>query len=205
MRAAPVGTNTVGAIDYINDVYANLQPRVVQGIDFSLDYDLDDTPWGDFGLSVNVAKLTKFDQSPSPIESILQEAAAAGKLPGITIFSAGNQIKLDGYPEFRGSASFTWRKDGWGAGAFVNYVGEVYDTGPAQVNGQYFPIEDWTTVSLYGQYAFKDGMFDGSTVRVGVRNVADKDPPVASSNFGYLGALHNATGRYWYMNLSKRF
>jgi hypothetical protein len=31
------------------------------------------------------------------------------------------------------------------------------------------------------------------------------DPPLSASNFGYSGALHNATGRYWYMNLSKRF
>jgi iron complex outermembrane receptor protein len=46
VRDAPVGPATVGAITYINDVYANLQPRVVQGADFTLDYDLDDTPWG---------------------------------------------------------------------------------------------------------------------------------------------------------------
>ena len=205
VRDAPVGSATVGNIAYINDVYANLQPRMVQGVDFSVDYDLDDTPWGDFGVSLNVAKMLKYDQSPSPIESLLQQAVASGELPGLTIASAGNQIKMDGFPEFRGTASFSWRKDGWGAGAFVSYVGEVYDTAPAQVNGQYFPVKDWTTVSLYGQYAFSDGMFDGSTVRVGVRNIADKDPPVTSSNFGYMGAVHNATGRYWYLNLSKRF
>ena len=205
VRDAPVGTNTVGAISYISDTYMNLQPRVVQGVDFSLAYDLDDTPWGDFGFNLNVAKLTKYDQSASPIEQILQEAIASGALAGLTVSSAGSQIKMDGFPEFRGTASFTWRKDGWGAGAFVNYVGETYDTGPAQVNGQYFPISDWTTVSLYGQYAFKSGQFDGSTLRVGVRNIADKEPPVTSSNFGYSGALHNSTGRYWYMNVSKRF
>lgn len=205
VRDAPVGSAVVGNIAYINDTYQNLQPRMVQGVDFSLDYDLDDTPWGDFGVGVNVAKLLKYDQSPSPIEALLIQAIAAGQLPGLSVASAGNQIKMDGFPEFRGTASFSWRKDGWGAGAFVNYVGEVYDTGPAQANGQFFPVKAWTTVSLYGQYAFKGGMFDGSTIRVGVRNVFDKDPPVASSNFGYLGALHNATGRYGYLNLSKRF
>ena len=57
VRDAPVGSATVGNIAYINDTYQNLQPRMVQGADFSLDYDLDDTPWGDFGLNVNVAKL----------------------------------------------------------------------------------------------------------------------------------------------------
>ncbi|MDI1366520.1 MAG: TonB-dependent receptor, partial [bacterium] len=205
VRNDPVGASTVGNIAYINDVYANLQPRVVQGVDFTADYDLNDTPWGDFGLTLNVAKLLKYDQSASPIEALLQESVAAGKLTGVSIASAGNQIKNSGSPEFRASASLTWRKDGWGAGAFVNYVGEVYDTGPAQVNGQYYPINDWTTVSLYGQYAFKDGRFDGSTVRFGVRNVGDKDPPITSSNFGYMGSLHNATGRYWYVNASKRF
>jgi len=205
VRDAPVGSAAVGNIAYINDTYQNLQPRMVQGVDFSVDYDLDDTAWGDFSVGVNVAKLLKFDQSPSPIEALLIQAISAGQLPGLSVASAGNQIKMDGFPEFRGTASFSWRKDGWGAGAFVQYVGEVYDTGPAQVNGQFFPVKDWTTVSLYGQYAFKDGMFDGSTIRIGARNVFDKDPPVASSNFGYLGALHNATGRYWYLNLSKRF
>lgn len=205
VRDAPVGAATVGNIAYINDTYQNLQPRMVQGADFSVDYDLDDTAWGDFGLSVNVAKLLKYDQSASPLESLLQSAVASGELPGLTISSAGNQIKMDGFPEFRGTASFTWRYKGWGAGAFVQYVGEAYDTGPAQVNGEYFPIKDWTTLSLYGQYAFKDGMFGGSTVRIGARNVFDKDPPISASNFGYSGALHNATGRYWYMNLSKKF
>ena len=205
VRDAPVGTNTVGAIAQINDVYTNLQPRVVKGVDFSLAYDLDDTPWGDFGLNVNVAKLLKYDQSPGATEALLQQAVAAGKLPGVSITSAGNQIGMGGYPEFRGSASLTWRKDGWGAGAFVNYVGDVYDTGSTLTGGEYYQMPSWTTVSLYGQYAFKQGRFDGSTVRVGVRNVGDKAPPISSTNFGYYGALYNATGRYWYMNVSKRF
>ncbi|WP_168075297.1 TonB-dependent receptor [Caulobacter sp. SSI4214] len=205
VRDAPVGTNTVGAIAYINDTYANLQPRVVQGVDFSLGYDLDGTRWGDFGVDVNVAKLLKFDQAPSPIERLLIEAAAAGKLPGVSIVSSGNQIKLGGFPEFRGGASLTWRQGGWGAGAFVNYVGEVFDTGSTLINGRYWKLNAWTTVNLYGQYAFDDGCLAGSTVRLGVRNVGDKDPPLSASNFGYYGSLHNATGRYWYVNFSKRF
>jgi len=205
VRDAPVGANTVGAIASVNDTYMNLQPRMVQGVDFSLDYDLDDTPWGDFGLNVNVAKLLKFDQSPSATEALLQQAVAAGKLPGVTITTAGNQIGLGGSPEFRGSANLTWRKDGWGAGAFVNYISEVYDTGSTLTGGEYYQMPAWTTVSLYGQYAFKEGRFDGSTIRLGVRNVGDKEPPVSSSNFGYYGSLYNATGRYWYLNASKRF
>ena len=205
VRDAPTGTNPVGALLYVNDTYANLQPRMVQGFDFTIDYDLDDTAWGDFGVTLNVAKLSKYDQSPGAVEATLLKAIADGRLAGLTVATSGNQIKMDGYPEFRGTANLTWRRNGWGAGVFVSHVGEIYDTGPAQIGGQYFPVKAWTTVSLYGQYAFRDGRFDGSTVRLGVRNLADKDPPVSSSNFGYMGSLHNATGRYWYMNASKRF
>lgn len=195
----------VGPILYIDDLYENLRPRIVQGADFAVSYDLDDTSFGDFGVDINVAKLLKFDQSPGAVEQTLLTAIAAGTLPGITVASAGNQIKIDTFPEWRATASFTWRKDGWGAGAFVNYIGEVYDTGPAQVAGKYFTVDSWTTVSLYGQYRFSDGPMDGSTIRLGVRNVEDKEPPLAASNVGYTGALHNATGRYFYGTFTKRF
>lgn len=205
VRDAPVGAATIGAVAYVNDTYANLQPRRVQGYDFSLDYDLAGTRWGDFGVTLNVAKLSRFDQSASAVEQLLIQAIADGRLAGLTVVSAGSQVKRDGFPEYRGAASLTWRQAGWSAGLFVSHVGEVFDTTPAQVDGQYFPVKAWTTVSVNGQYAFRNGRFDGSTVRIGVRNLADKDPPAASSNFGYLGALHNATGRYWYLTASKRF
>lgn len=205
VRNAPTGTNIVGTIDYVNDVYTNLQPRMIEGVDVTVEYDLDDTPLGDFNFKLNVAQLIAYDQSPGETEAILIAAIADGTLIGPTVSSAGSQVQMDGYPEFRATATLTWRKDGWGAGVFVNHVGSVYDTGPAQVNGRYYELDAWTTVNLYGQYAFKDGVFDGSTVRVGVRNLEDKDPPLASNNFGYLGSLHSATGRYWYGSLSKRF
>lgn len=195
----------VGPILYIDDLYQNLQPRVMQGVDFTVDYDLDDTAWGDFSFKFNIAKLLKFDQSAGEVEKLLIAAINDGTLVGPTVATAGNLINIDTRPEYRGTASMTWRQGGWGAGVFVNYVGSLYDTGPAQVAGNYFPIESWTTVSLYGQYRFSEGLMDDSTIRIGVRNVEDKDPPIAATNFGYDGSLHNSTGRYWYASFSKRF
>ena len=205
VRNAPTSAGPVGTIDYVNDIYTNLQPRTVEGLDVTVDYDLDETPLGDFNLKFNVAQLLAYDQEPGEVEKILIAAIADGTLIGPTVASAGSRVQIDGYPEFRATATLTWRNDGWGAGLFVNHVGSVYDTGPAQVDGRYYELDAWTTVSVYGQYAFRDGVLDGSSVRVGVRNIEDKDPPLASNNFGYLGALHNATGRYWYATLSKRF
>jgi outer membrane receptor protein involved in Fe transport len=208
VRDAPVGANKVGQLLQVNDNYFNITPRELAGFDASLRYDLRRTKFGSFTFSVNAAKLTKFEQQATETARKVIEANNAGRLgPGIIVTAAGNQIGINGNPEWRGSASLTWRQQQWRAGMFVNYVGSVFDTGPAPVNGQLFEVDSWTTISLYGQYDFRrrDDILGGTSLRLGVRNIEDKIPPLTSSNFGYFGSLANATGRYVYATLSKTF
>ena len=40
-------------------------------------------------------------------------------------------------------------------------------------------------------------------VLFGARNIFDKQPPVTES--GYLGSLYVPYGRYWYMQIGKKF
>jgi outer membrane receptor protein involved in Fe transport len=208
VRDAPVGTNKVGQLLQVNDNYFNITPRELAGFDASLRYELRRTRFGSFTFTVNAAKLTKLDQSPTDMASKVIAANAAGRLgPGIVITAAGSQIGINGNPEWRGSASLTWRQKQLRAGLFVNHVGSVFDTGPAAVNGQLFEVDNWTTVSLYGQYDFRkrDDVLNGVSLRVGARNLEDKAPPTTSTNFGYFGSLHNATGRYVYATVSRTF
>ena len=208
VRNAPVGTNRVGQLLQINDNYFNITPRQLEGLDASLRYELRRTKFGNFTFTVNAAKLTKFEQQATEMARKVIDANNAGRFgPGIVVTAAGNQIGINGNPEWRGSASLTWRQQRWRAGMFVNYVGSVFDTGPAAVNGQLFEVDSWTTMSVYGQYDFRrrDDILDQTSLRLGVRNIEDKDPPVTSTNFGYFGSLANATGRYVYVTLSKSF
>lgn len=208
VRDAPVGTNRVGQLLQINDNYFNITPRQLEGLDASLRYELRRTKFGNFTFTVNAAKLTKFEQQATEMASKVIDANNAGRFgPGIVVTAAGNQIGINGNPEWRGSASLTWRQQQWRAGLFVNYVGSVFDTGPAAVNGQLFEVDSWTTMSVYGQYDFRrrDDILDQTSLRLGVRNIEDKVPPVTSTNFGYFGSLANATGRYVYVTLSKSF
>lgn len=208
VRDTPVGANRVGQLLQINDNYFNITPRQLEGFDASLRYELRRTKLGSFTFTVNAAKLTKFQQQATEMASKVIEANNAGLLgPGIVVTAAGNQIGINGNPEWRGSASLTWRQKQWRAGFFANHVGSVSDTGPAPVNGQLFEVESWTTYSLYGQYDFRrrDDLLDRTSLRLGVRNIEDKDPPITSTNFGYFGSLANATGRYMYATLSKSF
>ena len=62
-----------------------------------------------------------------------------------------------------------------------------------------------TTANLYVQYRFEDkgGLLSETRLRLGARNIFDKDPPLSSS--GFVGSLYNPYARYWYLNVSKSF
>jgi len=48
---------------------------------------------------------------------------------------------------------------------------------------------------------------NGTTITLGMQNVFDSDPPFAAVAFanGYDASLANVKGRFWYLQLTKRF
>ena len=48
---------------------------------------------------------------------------------------------------------------------------------------------------------------NGTTITVGVQNVFDSDPPFVAFGFGYGydGSLADVKGRFWYLQLTKKF
>jgi outer membrane receptor protein involved in Fe transport len=49
----------------------------------------------------------------------------------------------------------------------------------------------------------KKGALDGLSLRVGAKNIFDKQPPIIDS--GYLGSLYVPYGRYWYTQIGFKF
>lgn len=208
VRAAPVGAQVVGDLQFVQDDYFNLGPRTLRGLDFAVSYNLRDTPLGSFDIDLSASKLLKFQQSPSALQSTLIAANAAGTLgTGITITQAGSQIAVNGNPRWRLSGNLNWRSGPFSAGVLVNYVGPVFDTGTTQVNGQFYELSSYTTVNAFVQFRAGDdaGILSGTRLRVGARNLFDKQPPLASNNFGFLGSLHDGVGRFVYVQLSRDF
>ena len=206
VRQAPVGTQTVGAVDRVNDNYFNLGPRTIEGWDASLTMDSGSTENGRFRLNASVAKLDKFYQSPSDIQQKLMDANAAGKLgTGVTITQAGDLVGQDGNPRWRWGDNLVWDKGAVTVGMSLNTVGSYIDTGAAIVNGNAYEVPSWTTTNAFAQFrAAKDGSWLGETeFRIGARNLFDKAPPVTTANYGFNGALHDAVGRYIYVEISR--
>jgi len=72
-------------------------------------------------------------------------------------------------------------------------------------------VDDLWTFDLQAGYAFKDTKYDLlNNVRlvVGVLNVTDEDPPFSDSSndtAGYDTSIHDPRGRFWYVQVSKKF
>nr|WP_314527025.1 TonB-dependent receptor [uncultured Brevundimonas sp.] len=200
------GITPVGQIVSISDQFINLLPQTVEGVDIGMQWRLRGTPWGNFRASLNAAHLTKFDRSPGALVDSLFEARQAGLINALTPLPLSQTLLArNGRPEWRVTGSFTWSQGPWQVGAFTQYNSAVTETGFLSAQGDSWQVDSQITANLYGQYEFGKaaGFASDATIRVGARNITDEQPPLTSS--GYLGALYNPYGRYWYVNVSKTF
>jgi len=202
-----------GTVSEVRNKYKNASKQELSGIDFGIVYDFE-TDIGDFQFNVNAAYLAKYDVSVDEISAKVltaqQDLATYPNLDNVTVKGVGDQILQDGSPEWRAKSSLNWKLNGWGAGVSIDYVSEFIDTSTdVKIDDEkvFLPIDSFTTVNLYGSYSFSDGgILEGSYIRIGVRNIADEEPPVADNYWhGYSGDYHSNRGRYMYMNLSKTF
>lgn len=197
-----------GEILFVNQTFRNLDLRVSQGVDIGIQYALDTEELGDFKFKANVAKINKFFQSPSPQGIALQEALDNGTINSLVdVVGVQNLIKRNGNPNLRFTGSVTWDSGPWGAGAFYRHVGDVIDTSTTNSAGDQLPIAAFKTLSLYADYTFDDAFGgDNTRLRLGVRNVGDKKPPIADEFArGYFVSLHSNRGRYWYGSIRHNF
>ncbi|MDE0272605.1 MAG: TonB-dependent receptor [Gammaproteobacteria bacterium] len=200
MRAAPDEDNPLGEILRIVRRYENLNTRKVEGVDIGVYYSVQ-SAIGTIDIRFNAAKLTGFDQAPGGAAQQLVDFGANTTVLGASV---GDVIEREFFPKWRRSASITWNssENTWGAGAFYTYVGEVFEPS-VRANNEFFFVDDHATLNLHFTHR---GLFgDGSSIRFGVNNVTDEEPPLASESLGFEGELHSSRGRYMYLQLNHRF
>ncbi len=200
----------------VND-YINLQDREVAGVDFSISYDLD-TDWGDFKFKANAAKLTKFYQEADDITAQVIAAQNSGDAAlvealqyqgeEVTITGSGDLVEQDGRPEWRVTSSIDWKNGAWGAGLKYRYVGGFEDTSLDYSIGEEdfkYQVKSFSKVDAYVHYRLPKEVLDNTKVTFGIKNIGDKEPPIADETFGYNSSVHSSLGRYFYMNVNKKF
>ena len=200
------GLTPAGQILAIDDVYVNLQPQTVRGLDFALVWGLKNAAIGDFGLKVNATRLLEFQRDPGPVIDGLLAARSEGKINIATSLPEGKDlIRQGGRPEWRASASLTWSKGPFQIGTSHNYIGDYDEIGFLDATGKPWLVRSQLTHGMYMQYRFGKGFgaISGSRLRIGARDITNVGPPLTSS--GYDGFIHRPYGRYVYASISKSF
>lgn len=208
-QRAPVGSVRSVVTDYVN-----LAGREAEGVDVGFELRLPKKSFGQFTLRGDASYLVTFETEDEP---------GAARV---------NNIQRDGRPRVRGSAGVTYRYQRWTAGWFSQYYGSFVDTSASTTAEVYealgrpdyisnyvdsggvrryrYLVTSSINHNAYIDYALprrRDArVLSNMSIRFGVNNVFDAEPPLADEDYGYRrGAATNPRGRAFYGQLTKRF
>ena len=219
-RAPSAQLAAVGAIDFLRTTYFNRAEQFVNGFDLGLNYRFRPSPLGNFTFETNWTKLNAFyiySRRNAPRTELMETNLAA---------TSGAS------PKWRGNAQLNWRRDRWRAGLGMFYTGSftlsgvttsqaVYESlgrpsyiKPVFTNGStvYRMVHrDTQTYNIFASYHL--GRNDArswlrdTSIRVGVNNLLDTEPPLSDDNNTYETALYNtmAKGRLYSVTVTRKF
>ena len=188
-----------GLAERVEDNYANLNDRTLEGTDLGVYYDLD-TWFGKFSFKHQVSMLTKREQNYGPTLTILAEAMADGFLPVRAIDGFGDILAVNGAPKRKAYTSLRFRSGKWALGINQNARSTVYEDRTIGSAGSMWAVKPFKTMNVYSDYytKFNDGDL---RIRMGVNNWHDRRAPLASSRMGYFEDLDNNLQRNFYLDL----
>lgn len=181
--------NNSGQVVALND---NLAIEKVEGFDVIVDYNLELGSMGSLSFNNIAGIITKWDQ---------QELKGAP-----TVDCKGNWGGDCGYPtpEYQNNLRATWMTP-WdiSASAMWRYIGEIED-----LNGN-VDLDEVNYFDLAAIWEFNEY----TSVRLGVNNVFDEEPPIAggaagsanNGNGNVFPGMYDALGRYMFVGLSVGF
>jgi outer membrane receptor protein involved in Fe transport len=195
------GLCPAGDITQIFDNYANLDTRILEGRDITLNYTLDTESAGRFDFRYQVSNLTKFEQQAGGDSKVLVDAAESGVLPPtIPVFGFADLIGFDGNQDQKESMRFSWRINDFTTALTGYRIGSFYQSSLTLEDGTRYKIPSMTRFNLSFTYRFDD-----SRLRLGINNIGDKRAPLADRYFGYFSDAHTDFGRSMYVDYKHYF
>ena len=184
----------------VNDRYANLDTRTLQGFDLGIYWEAD-TDFGDFSVSYMASFLEKFEQEAGGNAATLIEAKESGLLPGdIPVVGFDDLVQRDGNQKYKGTLIARWRKDPWGGSLSQTTIGKVYQNSLTLSDGTRYWLDAMTTWNARVDYRFKQ-QDTPARVRFGVNNLLNERAPLADRYFGFMSDVHRDYGRYIYSDI----
>jgi hypothetical protein len=201
----------VGSFASVVDSYINLAGVDIQGYEIGLQYRVPQTRFGRFSFGAEATHYLLRRTQTNPVSPVL------------------DQLDRNGRTSWRANGNLSWRQGAWSAGWFTSYFGSFVDTG-AETTAQIYQalggpdyIEVFNDNSLtryllrvkpYIQHnAWAGYRFDrnasawvrGTSLRFGLNNVLDTDPPLTSDQYGFRNGTANPRGRQVSFDISRSF
>ncbi len=208
-QAAPVGR-----IDSRNIQFQNLAKGYASGIDLSLNYVVPSLPIGRFTLNADWSYMIR----------TYQLRDVPGAAPAFI-----ERLNVDGTTRWRGTTAVSWRKGNWSASLGGYYIGRFADTAtvtaanyatlgsPSYISRQFdsgsylyrYVIRDVVSFNASVGHRFKQEaprLLRNSSIRLGVINLTDREPPHSSDQIGFSAGVHGSLfqGRAWTLELTKQ-
>ena len=187
-----------GLAERVEDNYANLNDRSIEGNDLGVYYDID-TAFGTFSLKHQVSMLTKRDQLYGETLRTLDTAMQDGALPMTAITGFGDLLAVDGAPKRKSYTSIRFRSGNWALGVNQNARSSVYESRTVARAGEMWQVVPFKTMNVYSDY-YTDFNDADLRIRFGVNNWHDRRAPLASSRQGYFEDLDNNLRRNFYVD-----
>lgn len=201
---AAAGMCPAGDINYVNDKYANLDTRLVEGHDIGVYYDLD-TKYGDWSFTYVGTFYDTYEQKPGAAAQLLVDAQDAGIIPSnYPVDGFADLIRRDGNQSNKWNARVRWRKNNWGVSAAMFYLSDFYQSSLTLSDGQRWVVPSMTRYNASVDYSF-DLWASESRVRFGINNLTNERAPLADRYFGYFSDAHSDLGRSYYLDLRMSF
>jgi hypothetical protein len=206
-----------GRIFSLNRPFVNLATSEHEGWDFSARYVLPQQTWGNVVANTDWSYLSRSESTLAP-----------ANLPP----TVNNGLYAGGAARWRGTTTVAWRRGAWTASLGAYYVGETHDGGATTTAAVYESlgrpsyiapfftagqtvyrrvIEPTLSFNLLGGYRFGDtapALLRRTQIRIGIINLNDLEPPLASSEgFSYDASVNQnlLPGRTWTVEFTRSF
>jgi iron complex outermembrane receptor protein len=193
---------------YIIDPFLNLASVAIKGYDAAVTYVLPTDHFGRFEADEALTVYDSYLVQVLPQENYYQNAGHVDQVVAQVLDEGGTT------PRFKSYTSLKWSFKGFNALAAYTFVSAVTDIGSGGIN-EAPPLP----VASYGQWDFAlsyslarlhlSHWTDGATLRVGVNNAFDYEPPVApyllENTRSDISAYDGGIGRMFFADLSYKF
>lgn len=178
-----------GQVTNALELQQNIGAIETSGVDVQIDWAADVGP-GRLGFNWVTTWLDKFDQQDLPGDPFRELAGTIGS----TIATA--------YPEWKWTFNLVYDIAGVGLNARWRYIDGVED-----VNEDGFMLPSVSYLDLTANYGFEEGALEGLSLRAGVTNATDKDPPIYPSNIqsNTDPSTYDVLGRRYFVSARYRF